>query len=180
MSSRLASYADARWEDGRPGFCSSREVVPPQQPIKVNVDDAPAPRFLVVDPRAPVALRQLLDEADGCLNMSYVNGGTACARRAIDLILVTENASGEDYAECLQKLRDKQPAVAPTLFQILAMLGDGDEPLSTDALRALIATIKAVVFEIYVQGPERVERLMYVHQLVESLKRESGSARRKS
>jgi hypothetical protein len=58
------------------------------------------------------------------------------------------------------------------------MLGDGDDPLPADALRALIATIKAVVFEVYVQGPERVERLMYVHQLVESLKRDNAQARR--
>lgn len=147
------------------------------QPVKVNADDAPSPRFLVVDPRAPAPLRHLLDEADGCLNMAFVNGGTACARRAIDLILVTEQTSGEDFSECLQKLREKHPAVAPTLFQILGMLGDGDEPLPADALRALIATIKAVVFEIYVQGPERVERLMYVHQLVESLKRDQASTR---
>jgi hypothetical protein len=153
---------------------------PQPQPVKVNADDAPAPRFLVVDSRAPGPLRQLLDEADGCLNMSFVNGGTACARRAIDFILVHEQTSGEDYDECLQKLREKHPAVAPTLFQILGMLGDGEEPLPPDALRALITTIKAVVFEIYVQGPERVERLMYVHQLVESLKREGPSARRKS
>jgi hypothetical protein len=148
----------------------------PAQPtpvMKVNADDAPAPRFLVVDPRAPALLRSLLDEADGCLNMAFVHGGTACARQAIDLILVTENVSGEDLRECLQTLKEKHPAVAPTLFQILAMLGDGDDPLPPEALKALIATIKAVVFEIYVQGPERVERLMYVHQLVESLKREA-------
>ena len=141
-------------------------------------DDSPAPRFLVVDARVPAPIRQLLDEADGCLNMSYVNGGTACARRAIEGILATEHATGEDFEECLQKLREKHPAVAPTLFQILNMLGEGDEPLPPDALRALIATIKAVVFEVYVQGPERVERLMYVHQLVESLKSGNPQGRR--
>ena len=148
-------------------------AVPPSAP-----DDAPAPRFLIVDSRVPAPIRQLLDEGDGCLNMAYVNGGTACARRAIEGILATEQATGEDFAECLQKLREKHPAVAPTLFQILNMLGDGDEPLPADALRALIATIKAVVFEVYVQGPERVERLMYVHQLVESLKRDNPQSKR--
>lgn len=151
----------------------------PAQPHSASTpDDAPAPRFLMVDLRVPAAIRQLLDEADGCLNMSYVNGGSACARRAIEGILATERATGEDLAECLQKLKDKHPAVAPTLFQILNMLGDGDDPLPPDALRALIATIKAVVFEVYVQGPERVERLMYVHQLVESLKSNNPTARR--
>lgn len=147
---------------------------PPVQPQ----DDTPPPRFLTVDARVPAPIRQLLEEADGCLNMAFVNGGTACARRAIEGILATERATGEDLDECFQKLKEKHPAVAPTLFQILTMLGDGDDPLPADALRALIATIKAVVFEVYVQGPERVERLMYVHQLVESLKRDNPSPRR--
>lgn len=151
--------------------------MPPPHP-QSSQDDTPPPRFLNVDSRVPAPIRQLLEEADGCLNMAFVNGGTACARRAIEGILATERATGEDLDECLGKLKEKHPAVAPTLFQILTMLGDGDDPLPADALRALIATIKAVVFEVYVQGPERVERLMYVHQLVESLKRDNAPARR--
>lgn len=123
-----------------------------------------------------MAIRQLLDEADGCLNMAYHNGGTACARRAVDVILKAERAAADDYAASLLTLSEKHPAVAPALFQILGMLGEGDEPLNADSLRALIATVKAVVYEIYVLGAERIERLMYVHQLVESLKREPAAA----
>jgi hypothetical protein len=148
--------------------------MPAQTPTNSSKDDATAPRFLIVDPRAPAAIRQLLDEADGCLTMGYINGGTACARRAVDQILETEHASGEDYAASLLTLSEKHPAVAPALFQILGMLGEGDEPLDDDALKALIVTVKAVVYEIYVLGAERIERLMYVHQLVESLKRGTG------
>lgn len=124
----------------------------------------------------PAPIRQLLDEADGCLNMAFINGGTACARRAVDLILKTEHAAADDYAASLLTLSEKHPAVAPALFQILGMLGEGDEPLNRDSLKALIATVKAVVYEIYVLGAERIERLMYVHQLVESLKREPATA----
>ena len=69
-------------------------------------DDAPAPRFLTVDARVPAPIRQLLEEADGCLNMAFVNGGTACARRAIEGILATERATGEDLDECFQKLKE--------------------------------------------------------------------------
>ena len=36
------------------------------------------PRFLEVDDRVPAPLRKLLDEADGCLDMSFTTGGTAC------------------------------------------------------------------------------------------------------
>jgi len=146
---------------------------------QVNHDDLPPPRFLTVDPRVPVSIRQLLDEADGCANMTFMNGGTACARRAIEIILETEHAVSEDYAASLLKLSEKHPAVAPALFQILEMLGDeaDDETLTVDSLKALVVTIKAVVFEIYVLGAERIERLMYVHQMVESLKRDTPSPR---
>jgi hypothetical protein len=148
-------------------------------PQKGNHDDLPPPRFLVVDPKVPSLIRQLLEEADGCVNMSFVNGGTACARRAIAVVLATEEVvSDDDYSASLLNLSEKHPAVAPALFQILAMLGDEtEEPLTVDSLRALIVTIKAIVHEIYVLGAERIERLMYVHQLVESLKRDTPSGR---
>jgi hypothetical protein len=132
-------------------------------------DTSAEPRFLTVDARVPAAIRQLLDEADGCLNMSFSTGGTACARRAVQQLLAQENADGDDYAASLIAFSEKHPAVAPALLQILQVLGDGDAPLPADSLRALIVTIKAVVYEVYVLGAERIERLMYVHQLVESL-----------
>lgn len=154
--------------------------MPIQPSPVVQQDDSPSPRFLVVDSRAPAPIRQLLDEADGCLNMSFVIGGTACTRRAIDHILTTEQAFADDYATSLLMLSEKHPAVAPALFKILAMLGDGDDTLTLESLRALIATVKAVVYEIYVLGAERIERLMYVHQLVECLKRDSPGARQAS
>jgi hypothetical protein len=133
---------------------------------------ANAPRFLEVDERVPPTLRKLLDEADGCLDMAFATGGTACARSAIRTIVQMEHADAADYATSLLTLSEKHPAVAPALFQILAMLGAGDDPLTPDALRALIVAVKAIVYEIYVLGAERVERLMYVHQLVEALKRD--------
>jgi hypothetical protein len=130
------------------------------------------PRFLEVDERVPPAIKKLLDEADGCLDMVFTTGGAACARQAIRTIVQMEHADASDYATSLLTLSEKHPAVAPALFQILAMLGAGDEQLTPDALRALIVAVKAIVYEIYVLGAERVERLMYVHQLVEALKRD--------
>lgn len=130
-----------------------------------------SPRFLEVDERVPAPLRKLLDEADGCLDMAFTTGGTAVARTAVRTIVQMEHADAPDYATSLLTLSEKHPAVAPALFQILAMLGAGEEPLTQDALRALIVAVKAIIYEIYVLGAERVERLMYVHQLVEALKR---------
>jgi hypothetical protein len=132
-------------------------------------DDAAAPRFLTVDPCVPASIRQLLEEADGCLAMGFATGGTACARRAVQMLLQTEDAGGDDYAASLLTLSEKHPAVAPALLQILEVLGGGDTALTAESLRALIVTLKAIVYEVYVLGAERIERLMYVHQLVESL-----------
>lgn len=140
-------------------------------PVATAPQSSPQPRFMEVDERVPAPLRKLLDEADGCLDMAFTTGGTACARTAVRTIVQMEHADATDYATSLLTLSEKHPAVAPALFQILAMLGAGDEPLSSEALRALIVAVKAIVYEIYVLGAERVERLMYVHQLVEALKR---------
>src|SRR5262245_31385755 len=112
-------------------------MTPPKSSAQqVNHEDLPPPRFLTVDPRVPASIRQLLDEADGCANMAFMNGGTACARRAIEIILTTEHALSDDYAASLLKLSEKHPAVAPALFQILEMLGDdeADETLTVDSL----------------------------------------------
>jgi hypothetical protein len=138
----------------------------------IDNDRAPAPRFLVVDRRVPEPIRQLLEEAEGCLNMSFAVGGSACARRAIRKAFEIEKVEQPDFGAGLLALGQKHPAVAPTLFQIMNVLGNGDEPLPGDALKALIATFKAVLYEMYVLGEERVETLAYLSELVQALDRE--------
>jgi len=139
------------------------------EPIVIDNDTAPAPRFLVVDRRVPDAIRQLLDEADGCLNMSFAVGGSACVRRAIHKAFEIEGVESDDFAASLTALGQKHPAVAPTLFQVMGVLGGGDEPLRGDALKALIATFKGVLYEIYVLGEERLESLAYLSELLQAL-----------
>src|SRR6185503_20142482 len=134
--------------------------------IVIDNDTAPAPRFLVVDRRVPEAIRQLLDEADGCLNMSFAVGGSACVRRAIRKAFEIEGVEEDDFGASLTALGQKHQAVAPTLFQVL---GAGDEALPADALKALIATFKGVLYEIYVLGEERLESLAYLSELLQAL-----------
>jgi hypothetical protein len=145
----------------------------------VDNDQAPSPRFLVVDSRVPAAIRQLLDEAAGCLNMAFTTGGTACARRAVLAILVAEGITTGEYQARLVSLSAKYPAVPPALFQILELLGHGEEPLATSALKALIVSLKMVVYEIHVLGAERLENLMYVTELVKVLDGQAGDGSRR-
>jgi hypothetical protein len=145
-------------------------------PDALNVDDdrSATPRFLTVDRRVPDAIRQLVEEADGCINMNFAVGGTACVRRAIRKTFEVEEVEGDDWADSVHALAEKHNGVAPTLFQVIELLGAGEEPLQMDALRALAATFKGVLYELYVLGEERAESLAYLSKLLQAVDRETS------
>jgi hypothetical protein len=145
----------------------------------VDDDRTTTPRFLTVDRRVPDAIRQLMEEADGCLNMNFGVGGSACIRRAIRKTFEVEEVEGDEWADCVHALAEKHTGVAPTLFQVIELLGGGDDPLSADALRALIATFKGILYELYVLGEERAESLAYLSKLLQAVDRESTSSKAK-
>ena len=147
------------------------------EPLGLDDDRALEPRFLTVDERVPEAIRQLLEEADGCLNMTFSVGGSACVRRAIRKTFEVEGVDEDDFAASTHALAQKHQGVAPTLFQVIELLGAGDEPLHADALRALIATFKGILYEVYVLGEERAETLAYLSKLLQAVDREGATQR---
>lgn len=137
----------------------------------------PTPRFLTMDRRVPDAIRQLVEESDGCLNMNFAVGGTACIRRSIRKMFEVEEVDAGDWAESVRALAEKHQGVAPTLFQVIELLGAGEEPLNNDALKALIATFKGILYEVYVLGEERAETLAYLSKLLQAVDREGATQR---
>ena len=142
------------------------------EPLGLDDDRTPTPRFLTVDRRVPEPIRQLLEEADGCLNMAFAVGGSACIRRALRKAFEIEGIGDGDFVANVQALAQKHQGVAPTLFQVIELLGAGDDPLHLDALRALIATFKGVLYELYVLGEERAESLAYLSKLLQAVDRD--------
>lgn len=138
------------------------------QPL-IDNDVAPAPRFLTLDRRVPEPIRQLLDEADGCASMAFAVGGASCVRLAIRKAFELESIPADDFHAAIVDLAEKHGSVAPTLFQVIERLGAGDQPLEIDALRALIATFKAALYEMYVLGEERRETLAYLSEILQAL-----------
>ena len=136
----------------------------------------PVPVFLATDDYVPGAFRDLLTEADGCMQKGFLTGGTACARRALDLLLNVAKTEGTSYEDRLQSLGEKH-GVAKMLTSILVQCGGAsakdNATLSADVLQLFIVTMKAVVYELYVVGPERTNRLQYVSRLVTSVGRKS-------
>ena len=127
--------------------------------ITRNSGDTRLPRFLTLDDQVPLPLRALLDEADGCLKMSFLTGAGACAERTLDLLLAEQGLGGADRAEQILQLGKKHPAVAESFMRGLSLVtnhpsGAWDEARATLA----VAILKAIAYEIYVLGPERKER----------------------
>ena len=134
------------------------------------------PAFLATDDYVPGAFRDLLSEAEGCLQKGFLTGGTACARRALDLLLNVAKTDGTAYEDRLQSLGEKH-GISKMLTSILVQCGGAsakdNATLSADVLQLFVVTMKAVVYELYVIGPERTNRLQYVSRLVTSVGRKS-------
>ena len=168
---------------------SQEEIIPPEAiperddamtmttATEMNVDatretgEPRLPRFLTLDERIPLPLRALLDEADGCLKMSFLTGAGACTGRTLDLLLAEQGLGGTERADQIHQLGKKHPAVAESFLRGLSLVtnnpsGAWDEP----RVKLAIVILKAIAYEIYVLGPERKERAAYVIELLERFK----------
>jgi hypothetical protein len=137
--------------------------------------NAPAsvPAFLTIDNRAPATVRELIVEADGCLKAGFLTGGTVCAQRAIHLLLQQEGAEGASYEARLHALSQKFPSVPQSLFALCIRLGDTSSKehpsLDVERLKVLNVALKIMLYEIYVLGPDRADRLKYLQQMLEAI-----------
>src|SRR5262249_24700250 len=132
-----------------------------------------APVFLNVDNRAPAAVRELIAEADGCLKAGFLTGGTVCAQRAIQTLLQHEGAEGPSFEARLHALSQKYPSVPQSLFALCIRLGDSvgkeNPTLDVERLKVLTVALKIMLYEIYVLGPDRADRLKYLQQMLEAV-----------
>ena len=133
---------------------------------------ASAPAFLTIDSRSPATVRELLLEADGCLKAGFLTGGTVCAQRAIQALIQHENADGSSHEAKLHALGKKYPSVPQSLFALCIRLGDSSvkdhAALDADRLKVLAVALKIMLYEIYVLGPDRADRMKYLQQMVEA------------
>lgn len=139
---------------------------------------AAVPNFLNVDGRVPGALRDLLAEADGCLKMGFLLGGTVCAQRAIQSVLSIEGVTGANDDARLRALSDKFPGVPKVLFAVCARFRDStggeNSPLDKERLNLLMVTLKFMLYEIYVIAKERTDSLEYLQKILERLDGENA------
>ncbi len=112
--------------------------------------DALEPAFLANHDKVPFTIRDVLLEADGCIQHGFLLGGTACARRGLEMALIAAKADGDTYEARVKSLHQKN-GVTEMLTTILVQSGDSGgrdaAKLSAKALELFVATIKAVLYE---------------------------------
>ena len=164
-------------------LCKSAPELPLEGGMTTKPEAVPAaavPNFLNIDSRVPSALRDLLAEADGCLKMGFLLGGTVCAQRAIQSLLSLESVNGANDDARLRALSDKYPSVPKVLFAVCARFRDASSteqsPLDKERLNLLMVTLKLMLYEVYVIAKERTESLEFLQRILERLDGENSVA----
>jgi hypothetical protein len=115
--------------------------------------------YHVIDEHIPKILRELLDEAQGCLKSNFLTGASACVRKIVYELARLQKAEGANYDDRIKSLKAILPGVAPeyfdTLLTIQQVTSDKVHEESYDGwqslhLRAIIAALIEALTEIYV------------------------------
>lgn len=131
-----------------------------------------------IDSRIPAVIRDLITEAEGCLKMNFLTGASACMRKAIYELIVMERCEGKDYESKIKSLKKKYSDIDPTLIDVIAQIQDMTsdkiheqswDEWDSPNLQLIIETLKAVLYEIYVEPEVRKGRVSRVSQLRETI-----------
>jgi hypothetical protein len=120
--------------------------------------------FFVLDSRIPSVLRELLSEADGCLNMNFLTGASVCIRKSIYEFIFLHKVEGSDYETKIKSLKALLSSVDPTYFDVLSHLQDMTsdkvheqswKKWDSKHIRFFIELLRNLFHEVYVVPEER-------------------------
>lgn len=118
--------------------------------------------FFTVDSRIPSILRNLISEAEGCRNMTFMIGASGALRKAIYEFLKIEEAQGAEYDQKIKWLKTKYPKVDTEYFDGLSGIQgmtsmelheqDGSfVPWGRADFDYFMQVVKDTFYEVYVQ-----------------------------
>lgn len=121
-----------------------------------------------LDPNIPREIRELLTEAEQCLNSNLLTGGSACARKVVyEITQREEQAQGDDYEERIKSLKIAYDDIDPTFFDSLLSIQkvtsdkvheNAYDGWQAEHLRLILASLRQILKEIYVEPARRKER----------------------
>lgn len=133
--------------------------------------------FFTLDERIPRIIRNLIAEADGCRKMNHIVGASGALRKAIYKFLKEQKANNQKdkkgkplpYKKQIKWVKGNYPQIPKELFSALSNIQDMTseelhedkdwEPWSRDGFDFIVATVKALMDEIYVTPENRKKTL---------------------
>ena len=76
--------------------------------------------FFTIDDRIPRKFRDLIDEAEKCIQNNCLTGASACIRKTIYEFLLQENAIGDNYDEKIKSLKGKQKTLDDSYIDMIS------------------------------------------------------------
>ncbi len=94
--------------------------------LDLNIDDTlilniPT-SFFTIDNRIPKKFRELITEAEKCVQNNCLTGASACIRKTIYELIAHEKLEGKDYTEKIKFLKGKHSSLNDTYVDILAAI----------------------------------------------------------
>lgn len=130
--------------------------------------------FFTIDSRIPRILRELIEEAEGCLKGNFLTGASACTRKAIYELAKLEGAAGDNYDERIKSLKAVKTDIDPTYFDTLLTIQqvtsdkvheNAYDGWQSKHLRLILSTLMEILTEIYVIPKLRDEKRKEILEL---------------
>ena len=130
--------------------------------------------FFTLDRRIPRVLRDLIIEAEGCLKSNYLTGASACVRKVVYELAGHEGAQGNHYEERIKSLKKVHTSIEPIYFDTLLTIQRVTSSKVHEAaydgwksqhLRVLLASLRKILYELYVVPARREAGRQEIQQL---------------
>lgn len=136
--------------------------------------------FFTIDERIPRRLRELVEEAEKCVQNNCLVGASACVRKTIYEFLIEEKAAGGSYEEKIKSLKGKYRTLEDDyidiLFSIQGIMCDQvheasiHESFDIPEAKAYIEVLKEIFRQVYVLPQEASEQKTKIAALAGKIK----------
>ena len=139
--------------------------------VEKNLDDwffySVPTSFFVLDERILEKLRHLFTEAEGCLKMNFLTGASACARKVIYELAISNGLTEGNYDDRITYLKEKHPEVDGEYFDTLLTIQQATsskvhensyDGWEAKHVRLILSTLREILHELYVAPKLKKER----------------------
>lgn len=133
-----------------------------------------------IDERIPKTLRELIGEAERCIQNGCLVGASACIRKAIYEFLIKEKASGDSVDEKIKSLKSQYKTLDDDYIDMLCGIkgimcdqvheASIHKSFSGDEGKAYIEILKEIFKQVYILPKEASEKKLIIDKLAGKIK----------